>query len=164
MKANVLVVANRTAASDDLIAHLRDRAARAPTRFDLLVPPVAPGPARRAAAQRRLEYALARYAEFGLEADGRVGCDHDPVIAVLDAYDLAVHDEILVSTLPASVSHWLRIDGPARIGRATGAMVGHVVSREPRRAPAPVHVERSPGAGVLAPLVALGYGPRVAPK
>jgi hypothetical protein len=158
MKANVLVVANRTAASDDLLAALCERAGRSPARFELLVPPTAPGPAGREAARVRVDEALARFSEHGLEAEGEVGCDADPVTAVLEAYEPRHHDEIVVSTLPASISHWLSIDGPARIGRATDALVYHVVAREPVRAPEPVHVERPQGYGVLAPLVALGYG------
>jgi hypothetical protein len=69
-----------------------------------------------------------------------------------------VHDEIVVSTLPASASHWMRIDGPVRLGRATDAIVHHVVAREADTEPRSVHVDRRPGPGVLAPLVALGYG------
>jgi hypothetical protein len=160
MKANVLVVANRTAASDDLITVLRERADRTPARFELLIPPSVSGPEGRQAARRRLDFALARYAEFGLEATGRVGGSADPVIAVIEAYNPGRHDEVVVSTLPESLSHWLRIDGPFRIARATGALVRHVTSREPRVVPPAVHVERPPGPGVLAPLVALGYGPR----
>jgi hypothetical protein len=160
MKANVLVVANRTAASPDLIACLRERAERSPARFDLLVPPTAPGEEGRAQARRNLEEALAALADAGLEASGGVGSDTDPVIAVLEAYDPGAHDEVVVSTLPATVSHWLQIDGPARIARATGAFVRHVESRPERPAPQPVHVERGPGPGVLAPFVALGWGGR----
>ena len=146
MKANVLVIANRTAASPDLLAHLRD-----------LDQPRAAG---RAAAQANLDEALAACEREGLEATGSVGTDSDPVVAVIEAYDPARHDEIVVSTLPESASKWLGIDGPHRIGRATGALVHHVVSREPRPVPEPVHIERKKGPGVLAPLVALGYGRR----
>ena len=157
MKANVLVVANRTAASDDLLAALKARTERAPARFELVVPPVRPGTAGRDGARRRLDSALARMEEFGLEATGRVGTDDDPVVATIEAFDPARHDEVIVSTLPATLSHWLRCDAPARIGRATGALVHHVVSREPRRALPVTHVERRESDGVLAPLVALGW-------
>jgi hypothetical protein len=160
MKANVLVIANRTAASPDLLAHLRELAERRAARFELLVPPTVPGAEGRAAAQANLDAALARCEEEGLEATGSVGTDSDPVVAAVEAFDPGRHDEIVVSTLPEPVSHWLRIDGPARIARATDAFVRHVVAREPRRVPAAEHVERPRGAGVLAPLVALGYGPR----
>jgi hypothetical protein len=159
MKANVLVVAHRTAASDDLLAALRGRAETSPARFELLVPPARPGAAGREAARTQLEHALARMQEFGLEATGTVGTNDDVVAAVIEAYDPRRHDEVLVSTLPASVSQWLGIDAPARIGRATGALVRHVVSREQRRAVAPVHIERPAGNGVLSPFVVLGWGP-----
>ena len=157
MQANVLVIAHRTAASPDLLASLRELAERRPVRFDLLVPPAVPGAEGRAAARRTLDAALARMAEAGLEAGGSVGADSDPVVAAIEAYDPGVHDEIVVSTLPESSSHWLRIDGPVRIARATDALTRHVVAREVR-APRPVHVERRRGDGVLAPLVALGWG------
>ena len=160
MKANVLVIANRTAASPDLLAHLRELAERRAARFELLVPPTVHGPEGRAAAKANLDAALERCTECGLEATGSVGTDSDPVVAAVEAYDPARHDEIVVSTLPESASHWLGIDGPHRIGRATGALVHHVVSREPRTVPEPVHLEPKRGPGVLAPLVALGYGRR----
>jgi hypothetical protein len=160
MKATVLVVAHRTAASDDLLAALRGRAETSAARFELLVPPTAPGGTGRIAARTQLERALARMHEFGLEATGFVGADDDPVVAVIEAYDPRHHDEVLVSTLPASVSQWLGVDAPARIGRATGALVRHVVSREQRRAAVPVHVEKPAGNGVLSPFVVLGWGSR----
>jgi hypothetical protein len=158
MKANVLVVANRTAASPDLVACLRERAERSPARFDLLIPPTAPGEEGRAQARKTLEAAVAAYGDAGLEATGSVGEATDPVTAACEAYDPGHHDEIIVSTLPAGASHWLSIDGPARISRQTGALVRHVESRPPRPEPAVQHVEKQPGPGVLAPFVALGFG------
>jgi hypothetical protein len=160
MKANVLVVANRTAASPDLIACLRERAERSPARFDLLIPPTAPGEEGRAHARQALDAALAAYAEAGLEAAGDVGTATDPVIATCEAYRPNRHDEIIVSTLPAGASHWLSLDGPARIGRRTGALVRHVESRPPRPAPTVDHIEKPRSQGVLTPFVALGYGGR----
>jgi hypothetical protein len=162
MKAKVLVIANRTAASPDLLAALGELAERRAVRFELLVPPTVPGPDGRAAARSALDAALERFAEAGLDAVGNVGSVSDPVIAAIEAYDPGRHDEIVVSTLPESASHWLSLDGPARIGRATGALVHHVESREARPAPRTVHVERRRGPGVLAPFVALGYGRREA--
>jgi len=133
MKATVLVVTNRTAASDDLLAALRAREARGPARFEFVMPPERETPEARAAAAQRLGEALALAGEAGLEATGHVG-DCDAFAAVLEAYDPARHDEILISTLPASTSHWLRIDLPARVARATGALVSHVAMRERARA------------------------------
>jgi hypothetical protein len=160
MKANVLVVANRTAASPDLIACLRERAERSPARFQMLIPPTSRGEEGRADARANLDAALAALGEAGLEAEGAVANDSDPVIAVVEAYDPRLHDEVIVSTLPASASHWLRIDGPARIARKTGALVRHVESRPPRTEPTAEHVERPQGQGVLTPFVALGFGGR----
>ena len=158
MRTNVLVVANRTASSAGLLTCLRQRAERSAVRFDLLVPPTVPGPAGRSEAQANLDEALARFAAEGLEVTGRVGTDTDPVVAGVEAFDPAGHDEILVSTLPASISHWLGADGPARIARATGAMVRHVVAELERTEPRVVHVERPPGPGFLAPFAALAHG------
>jgi hypothetical protein len=160
MKANVLVIANRTAASPDLLAHLRELAERRAARFELLVPPTVPGADGRAAAQANLDAALARCSEEGLEATGSVGTDSDPVVAVIEAFDPGRHDEIVVSTLPESASSWMGVDGPNRIARATGALVHHVVSAEARAAPAAVHREPRQSDGVLAPLMALAYGRR----
>ena len=160
MKANVLVVANRTAASPDLIACLRERAERSPARFQMLIPPTSRGEQGRAHARQNLDEALAAMSDAGLEVEGAVAGDSDPVIAVVEAYDPKRHDEVIVSTLPASASHWLRIDGPARIARVTGALVRHVEARPPRAEPRIAHVEKESGPGVLAPLVALGFGGR----
>jgi hypothetical protein len=160
MKSTVLVVAHRTAASDDLLAALRGRTELGPARFELLVPPTRPGPEGREIAATQVERALARMQEFGLEATGAVGTDDDPVVAVIEAYDPRRHDEVLVSTLPASVSRWLGVDAPARIARSTGALVRHVVSRPQRREYVPVHVEKPAGSGVLSPFVVLGWGSR----
>src|SRR4051812_5682646 len=117
MKANVLVIANRTAASPDLLAALGELAERRAARFELLIPPTAAGPDARDAARRTLDDALRRFAETGLEARGAVGSDSDPVVAAIEAFDPAHHDEIVVSTLPEAASHWLRCDGPVRIAR-----------------------------------------------
>jgi hypothetical protein len=131
MRTTILVLANKTVGSDELFAALRARAERGPVRLELVAPPDAPGPEGRAEARARLDQALARAKEAGWEATGRVG-PPDALDAVLDAYDARRHDEIIVSTLPPSVSHWLGIDLPARVARATNALVTHVAVPEPR--------------------------------
>ena len=160
MKTHVLVVANRTASSDELIGALRERAARGPAQFDLVVPPSVCGAQGRAEMERTVEEAVARLREAGLEASGQVGADTDVVIAVTEAYDPRRHDEIVVSTLPAGSSHWLTANVPGRIARATGALVHHVVVHEPRPVPAAEPAPKRESPGVLAPLLALGYGAR----
>ena len=133
MKATILVVTNRTAASEDLLAALQARAGRGPARFEFVMPPERETPEARAEAQARLEEALELAREAGLEVAGHVGAC-DALSAVVDAYDRRRHDEILISTLPAGTSHWLRIDLPARVARATGALVSHVAVGERRPA------------------------------
>ncbi|MCW2998297.1 MAG: hypothetical protein JWN65_1846 [Solirubrobacterales bacterium] len=159
MKATVLVLTNRTSVSADLIAALRDRTARRAERYEFVIPPQHEGPAARAAAKRRLQQTLELAGEAGLDATGRVG-DCDPFTSAVEAYDATRHDEILISTLPASTSHWLQIDLPARVARTTGALVSHVVAREPRPSAPAVHVEPPPPPGLLAPLRTLGWGRR----
>ncbi len=129
MQTTILVLANQTVPSDELFATLKSRAERSPVRVDVVVPPMGAGSARRREAEGRLKQALERFREAGIEARGTIGvCD--PLDAVVDAYDRARHDEIIVSTLPLSISHWLGIDLPARVSAATNALVTHVAVSE----------------------------------
>jgi hypothetical protein len=149
-----LVVANVTAASDELLEALAREAAKQPARFTLIVP-ATPFSGGRAAAQEALSLACERLREEGLEADGRVG-DADPIIAVTETWDPRTHDEIVVSTLPMRFSKWLHAGLPERIGKITGAPVTHVISqpvREVEVEPAPLH-ERS----AMGPLSVLAWG------
>src|SRR3954452_8509554 len=100
-KASVLVVANRTAGSDELLEALRERAARGPATFYLVVPATARGVswvadmhAGGGAAEHDLEGALEKLRAAGLEIDGRIG-DPDPVAAVQDAANLGKYDEMI---------------------------------------------------------------------
>jgi hypothetical protein len=43
--------------------------------------------------------------------------DTDPFIAVRTALSSSQFDEVIVSTLPHRVSHWLRLDLPGRVER-----------------------------------------------
>lgn len=141
----ILVVANVTAGSDDLLAAMRERAGRDRCCFTLLLP--ASGPEARA----RLEAALERMRP-DLRVEGRLG-DPNPVVAVAEEWDPATYDEVIVSTLPVDASRWLGIDLPHRLERLTSVRVAHVVS-QPRREP---RTERAPEPerhGVLAPLMA----------
>ncbi|HEV3283047.1 MAG TPA: hypothetical protein VG010_02485 [Solirubrobacteraceae bacterium] len=124
-KCNVLVVANRTALSIGLEAALRARLDSGPASFTLLVPV-----GRDAEAQDTVRVMAARLREAGFEVYGRAG-DPDPLLAVLEVWSPAEFDEIIVSTLPASTSRWMRADLVRRIERQTGALVRHVEAREP---------------------------------
>ena len=125
-KYSVLVVANVTVMSRELAAALKERAAGEQLTFTLIIPATF----GRAAAHARLAEALEHLREHGLEVDGSVG-DADPVAAVVDVWDPKLHDEIIVSTLPANLSKWLHAGLPHRIEKLTGARVRHVVSAPP---------------------------------
>ena len=124
----LLVVANRTADSDELFDELHNRAEQDPIAVTLLVPQELYG-----GAGRRLNAALTRLHEAGIAAEGMLG-DTDPVIAVQDAWSPDRFDEIVVSTLPSGVSRWLGLDLPHRVSRLTGAPVAHVVAQERQEA------------------------------
>jgi pimeloyl-ACP methyl ester carboxylesterase len=126
-RRSVLVVANVTATSRELVGALKERAADEPTTFTLIIPATR----GRATAHKALGEALEHLRKHGLEVDGSVG-HTDPLVAVIEAWDPARDDEIVVSTLPANVSTWLRAGLPHRIEKLTGASVTHVVSRLPR--------------------------------
>jgi hypothetical protein len=144
---SVLVVANVTATSDELVAALRERTEKGPCRFVVVVP------AGAAEGKVQLDAALEKMRAAGLEhVGGQVG-DRDPVVAVMEAWDPMKFDEIVVSTLPSGSSRWLGLDLPRRLGKLTSVPVHHVVS-EPRPE---VHTEPVPerdSLGVLSPLAA----------
>lgn len=156
-KRNVLVVANVTATSDELLRTLQERAAAQPMTFELIIPatPVAGGGA---AASQQLEEALRKLADAGLEAQGSIA-HGDPIIAVTDAWDPKRHDEIIVSTLPMRFSKWMHAGLPERIERLTGAPVTHVVAEPPK---APVETTGPPprdeSLGTMGPLAVLAWG------
>ena len=156
VQAHVLVVANVTATSDDLLAALQERVRRSPARFTLLVPGHGPGLSGRRAAEPQVQAALERWRAAGLEADGVTG-DSDPIDAVQETWDPKTMDEVIVSTLPGQSSKWLRYDFPHRVATLTGAIVHHVVAMDMRpeapHGPPPAH-EVSP----LGPLGVLAWG------
>jgi hypothetical protein len=146
---SVLVVANVTASSDELLDALRERSNAGACRFTLMMPGT--GPDRR----ERLEAALEHMREAGLEnVEGSVG-DPDPVVAVMDVWDPMKFDDIVVSTLPTGSSRWMGLDLPHRLEKLTSVPVRHVVS-QPARPEAPTeHVPEKPRYGVLAAFAAL---------
>jgi hypothetical protein len=147
-RRNVLVVANVTATSDELVSALKERAGSEPTAFTFIVP-ATPFGGGRAAANEKLQAALEQLRAAGLEADGSVGSP-DPCVAVTDLWDPRRYDEIIVSTLPIRLSTWLHAGLPERIAKLTGAPVTHLISRPPAPAvetvPAPPHEKRPMGA------------------
>jgi hypothetical protein len=109
--AHVLVVANRTAATEALLDAVRARVERdGAVYFHLLVPHSAQAhdvvdravPLLEAAAHRPVTGSVAR----------RV----DPMDAIEEALHDGDFDEIILSTLPPHASRWLRMDLPSRVG------------------------------------------------
>jgi hypothetical protein len=135
--ANVLVVANRTAESPELLDALRRRAQDGDVAYTLLVPSTPHGVAWAAdmhsggeEAEQHMQAALERLRSEGIQVtDGRVG-DPDPCAAVQDAVNLGSYDEIIVSTLPGGISKWLKLDLPHRVERVTGLPVTHITASE----------------------------------
>jgi hypothetical protein len=137
--ARVLVIANVTASSPDLLAALKERADQGPIDVTLLMPATRNGFAGREEAQGRLDAALALWREAGFEPKGICG-DPDPVVALHEAWDPRAYDEVIVSTLSGQSSKWLQFDLPHRVAQITGLHVRHVASRErpqPRTSPPP---------------------------
>jgi hypothetical protein len=112
----VLVVAHRTAATPGLLDRVRERAAEGPCTFTLLVPrPLWDAETEEAAITLELAIPLLEDAA-GSRVEGLLG-DADPFHAVSEALRTGAYDEVIISTLPARVSHWLHIDLPARVQR-----------------------------------------------
>lgn len=151
---HILVVANVTATSRELVQALKRRAERETVQFTLVVP-ATPFGGGRAIATERLEEACKQLRAEGLQVDGVVG-HSDPCVAVMEVWDPKRHDEIIVATLPMRFSKWLHAGLPERISKLTAAPVRHVISQphpELEVVPAPSHAS-SP----LGPLDAFGWG------
>jgi hypothetical protein len=130
--AKVLVVANRTADSDELHAALVKRAHDGPIDVTLLAPAaweVVDPHGGRQSAWRRLSAALTRLAAAGITARGVVG-DPDPVAAVQGVWAAGRFDEVIVATLPRHLSRWLGLDLPHRVQQLTGRPTRHVIASE----------------------------------
>jgi hypothetical protein len=122
--ARVLVVANKTAASPALLDAVRERAAKGPCEFALLVPNtthglhkvVDPEDQSQSEAEATIELAvpLLEEAAGGAPVDAMIGVP-EPLAAIQDAVNLHGFDEIIVSTLPTRVSKWLRLDLPHKV-------------------------------------------------
>jgi hypothetical protein len=112
----VLIVANRTAATPRLLDAVRRQAGEGGREFTLLVPrPFWDADTEESAITLELAIPLLEEAA-GARVDGLIG-DQDPYVAVCAALQAASYDEVIISTLPERVSHWLHIDLPARVKR-----------------------------------------------
>lgn len=139
----VLVVAHKTAATPALLEAVRERAARGPCAFTLLVPNAAHGLHRvvdpedqeTSEAEEVLALALPLLEDAArAHVEGIVG-DAAPLDAIQDAINLHGYDEIIISTLPARVSKWLKLDLPSKL-TGLGLPVTTVTPHERAAAPA----------------------------
>jgi hypothetical protein len=130
--ARVLVVASRTADSEELLAALVERQKQGSISVTLVAParwePSDPHDTEQAT-RRRLRSATERLREAGIEAEGVLG-NADPYWAVEQIWDPERFDEVIVCTLPERLSRWLRLDLPSRVKRLTGREVRHVIGHE----------------------------------
>ena len=112
----VLIVAHRTAATPTLLDQVRKRAAAGPCTFTLLVPrPLWDADTEEAEITLELAIPLLEDAT-GQRVTGLTG-DGDAFHAVSGILGSGRYDEVIISTLPARISHWLHIDLPARVQR-----------------------------------------------
>jgi hypothetical protein len=123
-KNKILVVADKTADSPDLISALCRRASDSPADFTLLVPAVPRGLAWAADmkagwsdAVGRADRAAARLREADLRLEEVIVGDPDPFAAVGDVLHAREFDEVIVSVLPKELSRWLALGLPARLRR-----------------------------------------------
>ncbi len=131
-----LVVANRTLGGDHLLRLLAERLDRQPGTVHIVVPST-PDPsgwvndegANRTLAKRRLASARERIAGLGAEVTGEIG-DERPFDAVMDVLRREPFDEVIVSTLPPTVSRWLRMDLVSHLERAVSIPVTHVIAAD----------------------------------
>lgn len=150
---HILIVANKTVGGDHLVAVARERVASGATGFWVLVPATAPPSKHEPSgvsllprpdtggtkpvdaydlAESRLDLAKARLKTLGVPVGGEVG-DEDPLKAIGAVLARRQIDEVIISVLPRSVSHWLHVDLPGRVHRKFSVPVTTVAAKVPQR-------------------------------
>jgi GABA permease len=136
----VLVLANQTVDSRELLDNLREIGADKETVYHVVVPvnPIETGTAAThgpldlweatlAAAEDRLEYTLTALRAENLPADGALG-DQRPLRALAAGVAEFHPDQIVIATLPPEESIWHRFDVVDRARRDYDIPVTNVIS------------------------------------
>jgi hypothetical protein len=125
-----LALAAKTAGEPELLDALRGRARGDRDRLYIVVVPQEGGGGGAAAkARARMAQLVDRLLADGLIAAGMIG-DPDPYTAAMNALQYFRVDDVVISTLPAKRSRWMRADVIARLRKATGKPVEHVEIHE----------------------------------
>lgn len=145
----VLVLANQTVESDELLDELRLIGADRDTTYYVVVPaspidtgvasthgPLDISEATQQAAQERLDSTLATLRSEDFEATGTLG-EYRPLRALAKAVETFRPDQIVISTLPPEESVWQRFDVVDRARAEHHLPVTHVVSLVRATEPAP---------------------------
>lgn len=122
-----LVVAAKTASGDALLDSLKAKAGSNPrgSLFIVIVPQEGGEGHHAARARARMAQVVDRLIAEGLIAAGMIG-DPDPYTATMNALQFFRVDDIVISTLPATRSGWLRADLIERVRKVTNKPVDHV--------------------------------------
>lgn len=143
----VLVLANQTVQSTELLDELRRIGADRAATYYVVVPasPVETGAAAlhgplditeatERVARERLDHTLETLRSQNFEADGALG-DYRPFRALAAAVDSFHPDQIVISTLPPEESTWNKFDLVDRARAEHQLPVTHVISRVPTAEP-----------------------------
>jgi hypothetical protein len=122
-----LVVANRTVGGHELLEKMKERAAQEGEHLFIVVVPQEGGLGHHVAqARERVRKVLENLRGEGLLVAGMIG-DPDPYTAAMNALHRFRVSDVIISTLPAERSGWLRAHLPERIADAARIPVDHVV-------------------------------------
>jgi hypothetical protein len=126
-----LVVAAKTASADELLTALKAKAGDDPrgSLFIVIVPQEGGEGQHAARARARMAQVVDRMISENLIAAGMIG-DPDPYTATMNALQFFRVDDIVISTLPATRSGWLRADLIERVRKASHRPVQHVETSE----------------------------------
>jgi len=142
----VLVLANQTVGSEELLDELRRIGADRSATYFVVVPaspietgtaathgPLDVAEATREIAQQRLDDTLSTLRSENLDADGELG-EYRPLRALATAVDSFHPDQIVISTLPPEDSVWHRFDVVDRARAEHSVPVTHVVAAPAEKA------------------------------